>query len=465
MNDESFRFMTLTEVASTIESKEASPVEVTRAMLKLIEDLDGRYKSYATVMADHAIAQAEAAEREIVAGRYRGPLHGVPIAVKDLCFTTGVRTMGGTRVLADFVPTFDATVVERLAAAGSVLLGKLNLTEGAMGGYNPDRDIPVNPWGADRWAGASSSGSGVATAAGLCFASLGSDTGGSIRFPSAACGIVGIKPTWGRVSRYGVLALGESLDHVGPMTRSSADAGVVLQAIAGLDPNDPTTLLEPVPDMLAGIGRGVNGVRIGLDESYVTTNVDSELAQAVLAGVKVLEGLGAQIVEVQMPPLDEYLAAWPTLCSAEALDAHRATFPSRRDDYGPWFRDWLDLGATVSGADYAKANNLRHACNGQVRLMFEQIDVLACPSMPEPAFVLDPTWMYGNMQLDMSLLRFTAPADFNGAPTISVPCGLSSDGLPLSLQFVGKHLQEPLLCQIGHAYEGATDWHTRRPPN
>ena len=315
MTDESLRFETLTQIGSRIERKQVSPVEVTRAMLDLIEEHDGRYKSYATIMADSAMTQARTAEQEIAQGRYRGPLHGVPIAVKDVCFTKRVRTMGGTRVLANFVPDFDATVVEKLNAAGAVLLGKLNLTEGAMGGYHPDRDIPVNPWDAGRWAGASSSGSGAATAAGLCYASLGSDTGGSIRFPSAACGVVGIKPTWGRVSRYGVHALAESLDHVGPMARSVADAGAVLQTISGVDPNDPTSLSDAVPDMLGGIDGGVEGVRIGLDQRYVTADVDADLADAVLARVRLLEEMGAQIVEVQMPNVEEYLDAWPTICS------------------------------------------------------------------------------------------------------------------------------------------------------
>ena len=465
MSDDRFHFMTLTEVASLIESKAVSPVEVTEALLDRIGELDGRFKSYATVMAESALSEARDAEQEIADGRYRGPLHGVPVAVKDLCFTKGVRTMGGTKVLADHVPDVDATVVARLADSGAVLLGKLNLTEGAMSRYHPDFDIPVNPWGADRSAGASSSGSGVATAAGLCFASLGSDTGGSIRFPSAACGIVGIKPTWGRVSRYGVLALAESLDHVGPMTRSTADAAVVLQAIAGLDPNDPTSLPALVPDMTAGIEGGVEGLRIGLDERYATADVDPELAAAVLTGVRVLEGLGAQIVEVEMPELDEYMSAWPVLCSAEAVAAHEGTYPSRRDDYGPWFRGWLDQGASVSGADYAKANNLRAACVGRLRTTFESIDVLACPSMPAPPNIVVPEELYGPMTngFETSRLRFTAPFDFNGVPTLSVPCGLNGEGLLLSLQFVGKHLEEAMLCRIGHAYEGATDWHTLRP--
>ena len=467
MADESLHFKTITELAGLIESKQVSPVEATKAQLDRIEELDGRFKSYATVMADSAMSQAKEAEGEIGGGGYRGPLHGVPIAVKDLCFTRGVRTMGGTRVMADQVPDFDSTVVSRFSAAGAVLLGKLNLTEGAMAGYNPDRGVPLNPWGADRWAGASSSGSGVATAAGLCYGSLGSDTGGSIRFPAASCGVVGIKPTWGRVSRYGVLALAESLDHVGPMTRSTADAGIILQAIAGQDPNDPTTLPAPVPDLLEGIDRGVSGVRIGYDERYATEGVDAELASGISAGVRTLEGLGATIVEVRIPELDEYLEAWPPLCSAEALAAHQEYFPSRRDDYGPWFTDWLDLGASVTGADYARANNLRAACNGRIRDAFADIDALACPSMPDPPFPIDdmgPNDPMGDEGLDMQLLRFTAPYDFNGAPTLSVPCGLSSEGLPLSLQFVGKHLEEALLCRIGHTYEQATEWHDLHPP-
>ena len=249
-------YKTIEQVSALIQAEQLSPVELTEISLQRIEELDGRFKSYATVMADHALAAAAKAEREIASGACRGPLHGVPLAVKDLCFSKGVLTMGGTQVLAQHVPDFDATVVARLETAGAVLLGKLNLSEGAMGGYHPAFDIPLNPWNPGRWTGTSSSGSGVATAAGLCFGSLGSDTGGSIRYPSAACGLVGLKPTWGRVSRHGVLALAESLDHVGPMTRSSADAGLVLQAIAGYAPNDPTSLPVPVPDMLADLGQG-----------------------------------------------------------------------------------------------------------------------------------------------------------------------------------------------------------------
>ena len=464
MAETPLHFRTITEVAEAIASKQVSPVEITAAMLQRIDELDGRLKSYATVMADSAMAAAQKAEQEIDAGMSRGPLHGVPIAVKDLCFTKGVRTMGAAKVLADHVPSFDGTVIAKLKSAGAILLGKLNLTEGAMGGYNPEFDIPKNPWNPDRWTGSSSSGSGVATAAGLCLGSLGSDTGGSIRFPSAACGIVGIKPTWGRVSRYGVLALAESMDHVGPMTRSVADAGIMLEAIAGFDPNDPTSLPNPVPNMLEGIGRGIAGVRIGFDENYATNDIDIELAEAVRAGVEILADQGAEIVEVQIPDVDEYVSAWPTLCSAGAVAAHAATYPSQRDDYGPWFQGWLDMGAQVSGADYAKANNLRAACTGHLKRVFEGIDVLVCPSMSAPPHVITPEILYGPKEdRSTKFQRFTVPFDYNGAPTLSVPCGMSSEGLPLSIQFVGKHLTEPLLCQVGHAYESSTPWHNLHP--
>ncbi|CAI8009975.1 Putative amidase AmiD [Geodia barretti] len=417
MAETPLHFRTITEVAEAIASKQVSPVEIAAAMLQRIDELDGRLKSYATVMADSAMAAAQKAAQEIDAGMSRGPLHGVPIAVKDLCFTKGVRTMGAAKVLADHVPSFDGTVIAKLKSAGAILLGKLNLTEGAMGGYNPEFDIPKNPWNPDRWTGSSSSGSGVATAAGLCLGSLGSDTGGSIRFPSAACGIVGLKPTWGRVSRYGVLALAESMDHVGPMTRSVADAGIMLEAIAGFDPNDPTSLLNPVPNMLEGIGQGIAGVRIGFDENYATNDIDIELAEAVRAGVEVLATQGAEIVDVQLPDVDEYVSAWPTLCSTEAVLAHAATYPSQRDDYGPWFQGWLDMGAQVSGADYAKANNLRAACTGHLRRVFEGIDVLVCPSMSAPPHVVTPEMLYGAYGArDLKFQRFTVPFDYNGAP-------------------------------------------------
>ena len=385
MQETPLHFKTISEVASLIETKQISPVELTEAMLGRIDSLDGRYKSYATVMADQAMASAR--------------------------------------------------------------------------GYNPEFQIPLNPWNTERWSGASSSGSGVATAAGMCFGSLGSDTGGSIRFPAAACGIVGIKPTWGRVSRYGVLALAESMDHIGPMTRSAEDAGIMLQAMAGHDPNDPTSLTVPAPNMLDGLDRVIRGVRIGLDERYITEGVDGPVTEAVLAGVRVLEGLGAQVVQVRMPDTREFLSAWGVLCQAEAAAAHRETYPARSDEYGPWFRGWLERGAAVTGPDYAQANQQRLACNGILAGIFDDIDVLVCPSMTTPPGPVTPEELYGPMgEDDWTWGRFTIPFDFNGTPTICLPCGQDGDGLPLSIQFVGKQLSEPLLCRMGHAFESATQW-------
>ena len=436
MTDTPLHFKTITEIAKLIESKQLSPVEATRSMLERIDALDGKLLSYATLMAESAMAAAQSAEQEIASGNYKGPLHGVPVAVKDLCFTRGVRTMGGAKVNADFVPDFDGTVVTRLAEAGAVILGKLNLTEGAMGGYNPELQIPKNPWNLDRWAGASSSGSGVATAAGLCYGSLGSDTGGSIRFPASACGTVGLKPTYGRVSRYGVHALGQTLDHVSPLTRSSADAGIVLQAISGQDANDATSLPGPVPNMLDGIDQGVKGIRIGWNEAYATSGIDAEVVAAVREGLKVMEGLGAEIVDVDLPDIDPYLTYWPTICTSEAVDAHEATYPSRRDDYGPFFREWLDMGAKVTGAEYARATFMRNECGGIFRNAFLDIDVLACPTTVRAAYPVTEESLYGPMDSRRGTFfqRFTVPFDYNGAPTISLPSGLNSEGLPSTLR-------------------------------
>ncbi len=453
-------YATIEHLAPRIQSGELSPVELTEAQLARIESLEGRLKSYATVMAASALEEAERARDEIASGGYRGPLHGVPVAVKDLCFTEGVRTMGGTRVLGSFVSDFDSTVVARLRSAGAVILGKLNLTEGAMAGYNPDRLVPVNPWAADRWTGVSSSGSGVATAAGLCYASLGSDTGGSIRTPSASCGIVGLKPTWGRVSRYGVLDLAQSLDHVGPMCRSTWDCAAVLEAIAGADDNDPSTLPEPAPSILEGIDRGVDGMRIGYDRRYASEDVIPPIATAIEQSVETLASLGAEIVEVELPDLRPYMADWPTLCSVEALHAHREFYPERADDYGPWFRSWLEQGASVSALDYADACIRREELRGTLDRAFQGIDMLACPAMAALPHRVTEQMMYEDTpgNFDPARMVFTALWDMNRAPTLTLPNGWSDQGLPMALQLVGGLGSEAALCRAGYAWEQATDF-------
>jgi amidase len=446
-----------------IKKKEVSPVELTQAMLDRIAAHDGKLYSYLTVTADLALQQARTAEREIAQGQYRGPLHGVPIAIKDLCFTKGIRTTCASKILRDWVPDYNATVVDKLNAAGAVLLGKLGMTEFALSGYHPSIHPPVNPWSAERWPGASSSGSGVATAASLCFGSLGSDTGGSIRFPSACCGIVGVKPTYGRVSRYGVFPLGETLDHIGPMTRSVADAAVMLRSIAGFDPKDPTSRRVTVRDYLDPLASGIRGLRIGVDEAYCSNGTDPQVSKAVLATTKVLQELGAVIHEVKVSVGDDPF--WFTICLAETAAAHEQWYPSRADDYGPTFRSFLEEGVKVRGTEYVNAHVKRQGLCRMLDNVLQKVDVVLCPSMPSvPMFLKDfPPEAPLSRGAAMGLLRHTAPFDLTGSPTISVPCGFSTEGLPISLQLIGRHDEETILLQAGYAYEQATEWHKRQP--
>lgn len=465
--EDSLHYASLTDVAKRIEARELSPTDLTRQLLDRIAAVDGRLHGYVTIMADHAMAAARRAEAEIQAGRYRGPLHGVPIAVKDLCYTRGVRTMAGTKVLADFTPDFDATVVARLEAAGAVVLGKLTLCEGAFAPYHPQLQVPVNPWDPTRWSGVSSSGSGVATAAGLCFASIGTDTGGSIRYPSAVNGCVGLKPTYGRVSRHGVIALAESMDHLGPMTRTVEDATVMFEAMAGFDPNDPTSLSEPVPPVRAELARGIAGLRVGFDRRYATDNVEPDVAKALGEVLTELTRLGADVVDVTMPDVSQVAEAWYELCTVEAAVAHAKTFPSRAGDYGPGFRFELEHGLRVTGVTYARASRVRAEFSSRLDRMLAEVDCLVCPSMANAARVKSvdpfaPETVEEWSRLVMNDVH-TKPFNFSGSPTLSVPCGFSADGLPLSVQFVGRRLSEAVLCRLGHAFERATHWHSRHP--
>jgi amidase len=468
---ETLHYLSLQELARHIASRQISPVLITERILGRIGKFDARLKSYATVMATQALADARAAETEIAAGRYRGPLHGVPVAVKDLCYTKGVPTMGGTPVLKNFVPDVDGTVVAKLRAAGAVILGKLNLTEGAMAGYHPDLGIPVNPWDATMWTGVSSSGSGVATAAGLCYAAIGTDTGGSIRFPSGANGLVGLKPTYGRVSRFGVLPLAESLDHVGPMARTVGDVAVIYDAIAGHDPQDVTSLSDAVSSALAGLGGGVQGLRIGIDRKYHLTGIDAEQGASIEEALKVLAGLGARIVEVRMPDLTGMVQAWFTLASAEAAAAHKANFPSRANEYGLYFREVLQIGSGWTEVQLEGAKKIRARITAGFDRLLQSVDALACPSGGAPAWPITRDLQTGPFAAYMEAWakasprnsEFPAPMNLAGTPAICLPSGFTADGLPLSIQFAGRRLSEPMLCRIAQAYERATTWHGRHP--
>ena len=350
-----------------------------------------------------------------------------------------------------------------------MILGKLNLTEGALSGYHSDFPVPVNPWGEKLWAGVSSSGSGVATAAGLCFASLGTDTGGSIRYPAMANGVVGLKPTYGRVSRFGVLELAATLDHVGPLTRSVKDAAIVFEAITGFDENDPTGIKEPLPRITEALTAEIAGLRVGVDEHYLSNGTDPGLVEAIHKVIDVLRELGVEIVEMVMPQSDpmDLRNAWLPICAYEAHKAHSKTYPARAEEYGGYFGDALKLGAAMSAEDYAESTKLRKNISNQFQLAMAEVDAVICPS-GGTVFAVDEQVQYGNMQTLKPVIQhfqgqFTIPADLAGTPTITVPCGFSDSGFPYSVQFLGRRLSELNLCRIAHGYEQATQWHRRHP--
>ena len=462
--DDELHFLEISELARLLAARKVSPVELTRAMLDRIERLDPALKAYAHVTPELALAQARNAEQMIGRRQILSQLHGVPIAVKDLCCTEGVVTSAGMPLHRDFVPALDATVVRKLREAGAVLLGKLQLTEGAFADHHPTIAPPVNPWHRDHWSGASSSGSGVATAAGLCFGSLGSDTGGSIRFPSAANGTTGLKPTWGRVSRHGCFELAASLDHIGPMCRSATDAAIMLGAIAGIDANDPTTLRAPVPDYLAADDGGLGGVRVGFDEAYALGDVEPDVRRAVEDTLRTLRALGAQIVALQFPAVDAMLADWGPNCAVETAVAHAATFPSRRAEYGPGLAGLIDAGRALSGLDYQRILLRRRAFTGRAHEALEPVDVMLVPAQPIAAPTVARMATLGQVPAELAaLIRYTAPFDMSGHPTLTVPAAFTAKGLPVAVQFVGRHLGEADICRAGRAFQRATDWHRRHP--
>ncbi len=455
----------LVEVGRRVQAGKLSSVEVTQAVLGRITRHDGRLKCYATLTADLALAQAKQADAEIARGEIRGPLHGVPIAVKDLCNTKGIPTSAGMPIHKNYRPEHDATVVTRLREAGAVLLGKLQMTEGAFGMHHPSIDPPVNPWSAAHWTGVSSSGSGVATAAGLCYGSLGTDTLGSIRFPSAMNGVTGLKPSWGRVSRAGVFALAQSMDHVGPMARSAADAAAMLGVIAGADPDDPTAAQEPVPDYLADIGGGVRGLRLGIDRALIAAGTDADSARAIEEAAEVLARIGAVPREVSVPSPDMIVRDALSLCSAEAAVAHEATYPSRAAEYGPVLAGALEAGRSLDGLAVVKILLRRAAFRGQLNALFCDIDLLIMPAMDRATWTLAALAAAGRTPPALEArLRFTAPFDMSGHPTLTLPGGKTADGLPVGFQLVGRHMEEVLVLRAGHAFQEVTDWHRRRPP-
>ncbi len=445
--------LSLEDVAHQIAFREVSPVEVTQAVLDRIERLNPSLNAYITVTGDAALAAARVAEREIAGGEYRGLLHGVPVAVKDLFATKGVRTTAGSKILADWVPDYDATVVRKLNEAGAIGLGKLGMHEWAFGTtsdnvhYGPVR----NPWNTEHVPGGSSGGSGAATAAGLAFATLGSDTGGSIRIPAASCGCVGLMPTYGRASLYGAVPLSWTLDHAGPLTRTVRDAAIVMQAISGYDPLDPATEDVAVPDLLEDIERGAKGLRIGVPKQYFWENIEPEVEALVRKALRDLEGAGAIVREVEWPRVLEYNGPVVAVMFADASAYHAPNFPSRRGDYGAQVAALLDAGLSFTGVQYASAMRmLQEERRGGADAVLAGVDVLAVPTMPVAAPSIassratDPA---------LRMAAFTGPFDFTGQPAISVPCGLTPAGLPAGIMFAARRWDEASALWAGRAYE------------
>ncbi len=456
-------YMALTDVAAGIKSGALSPVTLTETMLARIAAVDSELHSYLSVTSDSALAQARQAESEIRAGRYRGPLHGMPIAIKDLFFTKGVPATFGSFAYKDFISDYSATVVERLEAAGAVILGRLALHEGALAEHHPGFGAPPrHPYVAGYWPGGSSSGSGVATAAGLCFASLGSDTGGSIRFPSATNGLTGLKPTWGRVSRYGVFTLADTLDSVGPMCRSAADAAAVFDVIAGHDENDPTSLPAPVPGYLAALDGvwGARDLRIGLDWDYVSAEVDPEIVGSIQAALDVFEQIGARIVPIKLPAMADVVRSQRIIMETECARYHEAHYKAHPEGFGK-LAEVIERGCSYRSVDVAAAYIVKDRFRGELADIFEQVDVIPAPIMPWVGMKYDELdKLFERIPL---FGRFGGICNMAGVPTITFPVGINQIGLPLAMQLIGPLLSEVSLFKAAHAYQQATDWHLRRP--
>jgi aspartyl-tRNA(Asn)/glutamyl-tRNA(Gln) amidotransferase subunit A len=448
--------LSLIEASALIRSRKASPVELTNACLTQIERLNPALNAFITVTRDPALTRARSAESEITRGKWRGPLHGIPIALKDIVDTKDVRTTAASAVFKDRVPAEDAEVVRRLTEAGAVIVGKLNLHEFAYGGTSITSHFGAvhNPWRPDYIAGGSSGGSAAAVAAGLCFGALGTDTGGSIRLPAAHCGIVGLKATYGRVSTRGVLPLAWSLDHVGPMSRTVADAAAMLQVIAGYDPKEPTSIERPVPDYARALGQRVATARLGVAPEYVAS-VDPEIQSAFESAVTVLRTLTAGVQNVAFSANSDDRT---TIRAAEAFAYHAVRIGSTPDLYQPEVLARIRSGADVSASAYIEARRRMERLRREGHAAFETVDVLVTPTVP----VL-PTPIAATSADDGPRIRNVAPFNLAGFPAISVPCGFSRSGLPIGLQLVAPSWHEELLLALAAAYENATTWHTRRP--
>jgi aspartyl-tRNA(Asn)/glutamyl-tRNA(Gln) amidotransferase subunit A len=471
--DESLAYATIEELAALLAKRKISPVELTEMFLRRVERHNPALNAFLTVTAEPALAAARRAEKSLLRGgarRAHFPLLGIPFTLKDNLWTRGIRTTAGSRILRDFVPAEDSTAARRLARAGAVLIGKTNLNEFAYGitGGNAHYGPVHNPWALDRISGGSSAGSAVAVAAGLCAASVGTDTGGSIRVPSAFCGTVGLKPTFGRVSVFGAVPLSPSMDHVGPLARSVADAAILLGALAGRDPLDPTSLAKPVEDFHGALRKPLRKFRLGRPREHYWEKLDPEVRRAAEAAVRDMEKRDAVVREVSLPHLKESLEAATDISLAEALHVHQAAgyFPTRASEYGEEVLQRIDSGGKVPAIRYLAGFDVRKRLLAEFDAAFRDVDAIVAPTVPVPAPPIgaESVEIEGErIGVRPALVGMARPANFTGLPAISVPCGFTREGLPIGLQLIGRAFDEATLLRIAFSYERANDWGARHP--
>ncbi|MCH8298192.1 MAG: amidase [Chloroflexi bacterium] len=474
MASKDIAFLSATELGSAIKAKQISPVEAVEAYLERIERIDPKVNSYITVCADQARQEALQAEAEIRRGEYRGPLHGIPIGIKDQIYTKGIRTTDASKIRSDFVPGEDATVVTNLKKAGAIVLGKLNMSEFAHGEPQSSAFGPArNPWDLERSPGVSSTGSGAATAARLCATSLGEDTGGSIRGPAANCGLVGLRPTWGRVSRYGVDGAGWSFDTIGPISRTVEDCAITIGGIAGYDPKDPYTRQVPVPDYREALTGDIKGLKVGVVRELIDPeelDLDPQMRQAVLTAIEVLAELGADVREVSMPLAEKTGYITRAITHVDRVSLRPQWLRERPQDYHYNTRVHFTTANLIPAQVYYKAQKLRSMVRQQVLGLLEEVDVLVQPTSGYPANIINLEQRVESQEFAKRALAaggFRGPYSLSGAPALSILCGFTSDGdggLPLAMQIAGRPFDEATVLRVAHAYEQASGWNTRIPP-
>ncbi len=462
------QFWTIAILSKALRKKEISPVEITKVCLDRITSYDAKINAFITVLPEKALKTARRIEKEILKGEYRGPLHGIPYAAKDLFFTKGIHTTCGSKILKDFIPAYDATVITRLNSAGAILLGKLNMHEFAYGttSVNPHYGAVHNPWDRERITGGSSGGSAAALVCSFAFLTLGTDTGGSIRIPSALCGVAGLKPTFGRISKYGAYPLCWSLDHPGPMAKSVADLAIALNNLAGYDPADPSSAQSPVPNYPKTLTMDLEGMKLGVPKEFYFDHLEKEVREAVSQAIKDLKKIGAKIYSVSIPHLPAFSAAAFISLLAEGAACLEKWHKTRAEDLGKDVLSRLHLGAAVKATQYLQAQRLRRIAQNTFREVFTKVDALITPQLPIVAPLIgQETISIGDFSegIASALTRFTRIFNLTGLPTICVPCGFSSSGLPVGLQIVGKAFDEGTILRVGHAYQRHTSWIKHQP--